>query len=178
MRAFCRIYVPRSGYTFHICLLALAMFSISACSSVPTHKPIAPDVSIASIKPMNISLSGQKLLFTLRVKNNNNYDLPLKSMQFVASLAGEEFARGASNDRVNIPANGEALVDVAVIAGLGALADQLRSIASSETEGVEYALKGLVKLSNWPAAIPFNYKGDAADVVQRKLSTRLLSLRN
>lgn len=175
MRSIAELNATHCNKVLRSCLVAVLMLAVAACSSVPTHKPIAPEVSIAAVKPINVSLSGQKLLFTLRVKNNNNYDLPLKSMQFIASLAGEEIARGSSSDRVNIPANGEAMVDVAVIAGLSALADQIRSITSSDAQAIEYALKGLVRLSNWPVAIPFTYKGDAAEALQQKLSARIKS---
>ena len=153
-------------------LLTLIALFIASCSSIPTHKPIAPEVSIANVQPLNLSLSGQKLLFTLRVKNPNAYDLPMQSLSFIASLAGEEIATGSSTGRATIPAKGEALVDISVVAGLKTIAKQLKSItnaASGSDFNLDYGVKGVVKLSNWPTAIPFKHSGDAAPKIREQL---------
>lgn len=152
-------------------LTGILMFSAS-CSSIPTHKPITPQVSIANVQPLNLSLSGQKLLFTLKVKNPNAYDLPMKSLSFIASLAGEDIATGSSIGRVIIPAKGEALVDISVVAGLKNIAKQLKSITNASNGNdfnLDYAVKGVLRLSNWPAAIPFNHSGDAAPKIREQL---------
>jgi len=153
-------------------LLTGIMIFISSCSSIPTHKPITPEVSIANVEPLNLSLSGQKLLFTLKVKNPNAYDLPMQSLSFIASLAGEEVATGSSTGRVTIPAKGEALVDISVVAGLKNIMKQLKSITNS-TNGndfnLNYGVQGVLKLANWPAAIPFRHSGDAAPKIREQL---------
>ena len=158
-----------------IALLLLTLLTVG-CSSVPTHKPIPPEISIAAVKPLNFSLSGQKIMFSLRVTNPNNYDLPLKSMSFIASFAGEDIATGSSNNKVRIPANGEAIVDVEVVAGLSTILDKLSSMADSGDLQLQYGVKGIVKLSNWPLSIPFDVKGDATTEVQDKLSVGLRQL--
>jgi len=144
----------------------------TSCSSIPTHKPITPQVSIANVQPLNLSLSGQKLLFTLRVKNPNAYDLPMNSLSFIASLAGKDIATGSSTSRVTIPAKGEALVDISVVAGLKNIAKQLKSITNASNGNdfnLDYAVKGVLRLSNWPAAIPFTHSGDAAPKIREQL---------
>jgi len=54
----------------------------------------------------------------LRVANPNNFDLPMQSLTFNAHFSGQHFAQGHSVNNVIIPANGEALLDVEVEAGL------------------------------------------------------------
>lgn len=166
--------LPIKSYDLiRVILLAGLMIFIACCSSIPTHKPIAPEVSIANVEPLNLSLSGQKLLFTLKVKNPNAYDLPMKSLSFIASLAGEDVATGSSTGRVTIPANGEALVDISVVAGLKNLVKQLKSITNSANGNdfnLDYGVKGVLRLSNWPTAIPFNHSGDAAPKIREQLN--------
>jgi len=125
-----KISLYRQVFPLQLSLVALLFLAVS-CSSLPTHKPLPPEISIAAVKPLNLSLSGQKLMFSLRVTNPNNYDLPLKSMSFIASFAGEDIATGSTNNKVRIPANGEAIVDVAVIAGLNTIINKLSSMAEA-----------------------------------------------
>ena len=167
-----KIPLYRQVFPLQLSLVALLLLAVG-CSSVPTHKPIPPEISIAAVKPLNLSLSGQKLMFSLRVSNPNNYDLPLKSMNFIASFAGEDIATGSTNNKVRIPANGEAIVDVAVVAGLNTIINKLSSMADSGNLQLQYGVKGIVKLSNWPLSIPFDVKGDATTEVQDKLSVGL-----
>ena len=160
-KAFWRV-PPNTRWTKHLgfaCVLLL-MMTVTACKSIPTHKPIAPKVSIASVRPLNLSLQGQKINFKLRVANPNAYDLPLRNLDFVASFAGEEIAKGLTNQSVTIPANGEAMVDIEVLAGLGKLLGQIRSMAKSKELNLNYGVKGSVKLDNWPSRIPFDVEGE------------------
>lgn len=151
----------RYGKFTKLALLAVLtiMVTLAGCKSVPTHKPIAPKVSIAAVKPLNLSLSGQRINFTLRVSNPNSYDLPLRSLDFIASFAGDDIAKGVSDEAVTIPAKGEALVDIEVLAGLGKLLGQIKSMAKTKEFDLNYGVKGSVKLDNWPARIPFDVTG-------------------
>jgi len=144
-------------------LLCLMWFSLSACQSLPTAKPRSPTVTVDSVRPISLGLTSQTIGLTLRVANPNNYDLPMQSLTFNANFSGKKFAQGRSVDKVVIPANGEALLEVEVKTGLVRLANQLKAIANSANPELNYDVTGLVKLSNWPKAIPFNVEGDIED---------------
>ena len=88
----------------------------------------------------------------------------MQSLTFKARFSGKQFAQGNSIDRVIIPANGEALLDVEVKTGLSKLIKQLSSAVSTENPELDYDVTGLVKLSNWPLAIPFNVEGEIEDL--------------
>ncbi len=139
------------------CLLSLL---VSACASIPTSKPIAPKVTVASVVPKNLSLSGTKLLFTLDVANPNSYDLPMEQLEFAASFDNQKIANGTSEKAVTIPANGQAQVEVVVVAKLSKFFGQLRSMLSSQDFSLDYQVTGFVKLANWPLKIPFNVVGE------------------
>ncbi len=139
------------------CVLILL---ISACASIPTSKPIAPKVTVASVVPKNLSLSGTRLLFTLDVANPNSYDLPMEQLEFVASFDNENIARGASEKAVTIPANGQEQVEVVVVAKLSKFFGQLRSMLATQDFSLDYTVSGFVKLANWPLKIPFDVAGE------------------
>lgn len=142
---------------------------LSACATIEKSKPVAPEVRIESVRPMNLSLSGQKLNFTLRVTNPNSFDLPVEVLEFVASFGGETVAKGVSGNAVTIPAKQDALVDVVVVAGLNTMIKRFKSVASNlgSAEGInlDYGIKGTVELANWPGKIPFNVTGDLSDKI-------------
>jgi len=134
--------------------------TLNACAAIPGSKPESPTVRIASVRPLNLSLTEQKLGFKLRVENPNNFDLPLEALNFTASFAGEDIAEGSSDEKITIPAKGEAIVDVAVTAGINKMLNRFRSMIDSKTLQLDYGVTGTVKLANWPRRIPFNVDGE------------------
>lgn len=143
-----------------LALVALVPLLIgSGCAALPSVKPQAPQVSVAGVRPLNVSLTRQKLEFRLRVQNPNDYDLPIRSLDFVAELAGDRIASGKSDERVTIPANGEAEVLVDVVTGIGRLVGKLRSMLEDRSLDLDYGVTGSVKLANWPTRIPFDVDG-------------------
>jgi len=152
---------------FRFLVLSIALVSIFgqlvACSTIPLSKPLSPNVTVAGVRPIKLSLTSQTIGLTLRVENPNGFDLPMQSLTFNARFAGKQFAQGNSVDKVVIPANGTALLDVEVKTGLGKLATQLRSMLNDNNTELNYDVTGLVKLSNWPKAIPFNVEGEIDD---------------
>lgn len=143
--------------------LIFALGPLVACSSIPLSKPQSPSVTVAGVRPISFSLTSQTIGLTLRVENPNGFDLPMQSLTFSARFAGKQFATGNSVSKVIIPANGEALLDVEVKTGLGKLAAQLQSMLNTNNAELNYDVTGLVKLSNWPKAIPFNVEGEIND---------------
>ncbi|MEE9320804.1 MAG: LEA type 2 family protein [Granulosicoccus sp.] len=142
--------------------LAATVFLIllqTACGIIPGTKPEAPTITVEGVRPLNLSLTRQKLAFRLRVQNPNGFDLPLQSLDFSAHFAGEKIAEGSSKDEVIIPANGEAFVEVDVIAGINTMLEQFRNMLDSDEMKLDYGVVGTVKLANWPKRIPFKAEG-------------------
>jgi len=117
-------------------------------------------LALISVRPLNLSLSNQKLAFKLRVKNPNSYDLPMQSLKFTARFAGQDIAEGASDKAVTLPAKGEAVMEVSVNAGINRVLERFRNMISSGTIELDYGVKGNIKLANWPTRIPFDVEGE------------------
>ena len=136
-----------------LCLL------LSACTTMLTSRPLAPKVAVDSVKAEKIGLTRQNLLFQLAVSNPNSFDLPLQAINFIAAVDGVELAQGLSTERVTIPANGKAMLEVHVSTSVNKLLGRLLLAANQNRKNIAYDVRGFVKLSNWPARIPFNVDG-------------------
>ena len=142
-----------------IFLITSVLLVLVNCSSLPLSKPKPPVVSIASVVPLNLSLTSQKLSFKLKVFNPNPYSVPLESLDFTASLMGKEMATGNSDQKVTLPANGYEFVDVEVAVGINKLLGQVKSFFDSPDMKMGYKINGFVKVANWPRKIPFDVDG-------------------
>lgn len=144
------------------CLCLLGLLN-AGCAAIPGTKPLPPKVSLIGVRPLNLSLTKQKLAFKLKVVNPNRFDLPMESLQFAASFAGQEIAKGSSDKPVTLPARGEAELEVTVNAGIVQVLERFRSMIEGGTIELDYGVKGTVKLANWPRRIPFDVVGELED---------------
>ena len=144
---------------FSVCICVLLNLGLSACASIPTSAPIAPTVSLKSVKPLKLGLTKQELAFLLEISNPNSYDLPIQNLSFVAKLADKEVAQGISNEQVTLPANGKAVLEIIVNTRIQKILGQLLSLSSRSSDELKYNVKGFVKLANWPLKIPFATDG-------------------
>ena len=146
---------------------ALAVALLAGCAAMSKVKPEPPTVSVASVRPLNLSLRKQRLRFRLLVENPNGFELPLEELDFVATLGDDRVARGSSDEDVIVPANGSAEVSVDVVAGIASVLDRLRAMVRNRTIDLDYAVAGTVTLANWPRPIPFDVEGIVDDPLRR-----------
>lgn len=146
---------------FAALLLAVALpIALQSCATTAAMlDPEAPTVTLEKIKPLNFSFDKQKLELTLNVDNPNAFSLPLNTLNFAAKLAGEKIADGASNQRVTIPANGSAQLNIIVTTSLSKLIRKIKS-AADDGSNLDYNVRGSLKLDNWPKIIPFDSSGE------------------
>lgn len=156
-----------------ISLILAASMLLIACSSIPLSKPQAPTVTVAGVRPTNLSFTQQTLELTLRVANPNRFKLPMESLTFNAQFAGEEFAQGKSLEEVVIPGNGEALLKVEVKTGIAKIANQIVAMLDANNFDLNYDIKGVVKLANWPKEIPFNVEGELSEQLESTINKQL-----
>jgi len=142
-----------------LCILIIFL-SLSACASVVT-KPVKPIIELVDVTPLNVSLSGQKLRFELKVINPNAFEMPIESVDFVARFNNTNIANGKSNQSVTIGANSEARLLLDVTASLNKLASTLNTLISEQSLNLEYELSGTVKVATWPKPIPFDVIGNS-----------------
>ncbi len=138
------------------CLYGFLTLLLTACSTIPTSKPLAPRVEIADIQLVKLGITEQELDFTLDVFNPNRFNLPVNTLEFVASSDEQAIATGASQQSVLLKANANTQVVVNVQAKVNRALRGLLAQALSGEKQFDYNVTGFVKLDNWPARIPFN----------------------
>ena len=139
-------------------LLITTVLWISACSILPS-KPIKPEIELVSVRPLNVSLTEQKLRFTLNVNNPNNFELPVETINFIARFNGTNIANGKSNQAVSIPANSDGKLTLDVTAGVDRLVSTLSTLLEGQKLNLDYELTGSVRIENWSTPIPFDVVG-------------------
>lgn len=138
-------------------IIGVALLTMSAgCGSIPTSKPLPPKVEIAGLDIVKLGLLSQELAFTLDVFNPNNYDLPVNTLSFIASIADQAVAQGISENPVLLSANSSTEVVINITAQANKLLKKLIASTLSPQSELDYNVTGFVKLDNWPARIPFN----------------------
>lgn len=140
-------------------MMAVAMLALlAACAGTPL-RPESPRVKLVGLEPLAVDLFEQRYRVGLRIQNPNDFPLRVRGIDFRIDLNGQRFAEGVSNRQVEVPAFGEARVDVEVSSSLLDLMRQLQSLGRGETRALEYRISGRLALTGSPLRVPFRYEG-------------------
>lgn len=129
------------------------VIALTACASLMT-RPESPRISLIGLQPVSFELFEQRFLVSLRVKNPNQFVLPVRGLDFNMDINGKHFADGLSATHVDIPALGEGRVDVEVSSSLFNTFRQLQTILN-QGQDFDYRIKGDVMLQNRALRLPF-----------------------
>ena len=139
--------------------LALAVALLLAGCAGLGQKLETPRVNLVGLKVLDLQLFEQRFGLTLRVQNPNRTDLTIAGISFEVELNDREFARGVDNQKVQVPAFGESLLEVTVVSTLFSLVDQLRDLNRQTATPLDYRIHGRISLAGSPISIPFEEKG-------------------
>jgi len=119
---------------------------------------ISPKVNLVNLVPEGGNLFEQQFRVDLRVANANDFDIPLRGLSFDMAVNGAHFATGLSNQRVNVPRLGSAVVTVRATAGS---VDLFRNLLIMAQQGrIDYTIKGTALIGGaLQSAVPFEREG-------------------
>lgn len=137
--------------------LALAM-AVFGCSSLYRYAD-PPRVTLAGIRLLDLTLFEQRYLLALRIQNPNSIELPIEGMSYTLDVNGSEFAHGVNNQKTTIPALGEQVLHISVVADLLSTLGQLRRWEQWPPQELNYQLKGRIQIANVAVRLPFEYSG-------------------
>ena len=140
-----------SGFVLAVGLLA--------CSAL-TSKPESPRVTLVGLKLVSVELLEQRYQVSLRVKNPNAFDLPIRGVDFQLDINGKTFADGVSGQSVDVPAYGENVIDLEVSSNLLQVFHQLQSLEESRSPAFEYRIRGSMATGVYGQKLPFDYAGE------------------
>ena len=132
---------------------------LGACATLSPYKE-SPRVSLVSIQPQEMGVLEQRFGLQLRILNPNDVAIPVEGLSYTIEINNREFAYGVSRQAVEIPAFGEALLDVEVVSNLLNVVQQLQALNGEARSSLDYRLSGKISLANSPASLPFDYSGE------------------
>jgi len=145
------IQVPRA-----VAILGATLL-LAACATL-TYDWKPPEVQLRSIQPERIGLDQQTLRVGLNLRNPNDRMLPIKAMTYKLSLEGTQVAEGGGKLDKQIPAFGEAPVEVSVAADAGTALRMLPMLAL-RSGPIGYRIAGTVTVAG-VVPIPYRYSGE------------------
>jgi len=141
--------------------IGLAAIGLSACSSSSPIDAERPEISLAGLSFAEAGLFEQGFTVQLRMKNPNDFDIPVEALNFALDVNGASFAEGLSNDDFTLPASAEIVVPIDVSITTEDLIDRVTAIGTGRR--LDYALTGTTELASWfSGPIPFSRSGKLA----------------
>jgi len=113
---------------------------------VAPQKVVAPNITLQNVKLLEAEGLTQKLQVELLVSNPNDFDIPLTGLKFGMQMNGKDFAEGLSNQRVDIPRLGRAVVPVEVSVAILAVMNQIQAV--QKKKGLDYRVAGTAFLDH------------------------------
>ena len=150
-----------------LCPVLLCAVLVAGCATL-TERWQSPEVAFAGLRLKEVTLARQTVIVTLTVRNPNDRPLPIKAMTGRLQVEGNEVARGASTLDRQIPAFGEALVDLDVEGSLVGLIQQLPSLSLKDAP-LDWTVSGTVTVADGFLILPYRYSGqvDAKTLLSR-----------
>lgn len=140
-----------------VCISCIAL--AAGCTSLPRDLQ-APDVSLTGLSVVDAKASGQHFRVTLRVKNPNDVDIPVKSVEFSARLAGQGVLMGQSEKPVLLAAGGTQNVTVDVQTDLISSVSSLLAVGIGPDDALPYEINGRLSVGGrMSRSFPFSYRG-------------------
>jgi len=125
-------------------VLILLLTALGGC--VATQKVEAPSIVLQDVKILKAEGLTQRLQVDLLVSNPNDFDIPLTGLKFDMQMNGLDFADGLSNQRIDIPRLGRAVVPVDVTVSVLAIMKQIQAIQKKDV--LDYRVAGTAYLDH------------------------------
>lgn len=136
----------------------LLVIWITGCATLPDSTE-APNLSLVSIEPVEVTPLEQKYQLKVRLQNPNDHALEVSGMSYVLEVNGEPLLNGVSDNAVTVPRFGESIIELTGISTLFGLVRQIHALKEDETGKFSYKLSGKLSLRNRLGSLPFSYEG-------------------
>lgn len=150
----------RRKATIIVGLVALGV-ALSACGGPKLPDTKAPDVSLAGLSFTEAGLFEQAFTLQLRLRNPNDFDIPVDGLDFSLAVNDAPFADGLSNQDFTLPASADIILPVEIRIATNDLIERVTSIGTGRR--LSYELTGTADIGSWfTAPVPFQRSGKLA----------------
>lgn len=122
-------------------------------------RPQPPEVNIADLRLENLTLFEQTFEVRLRLRNPNNFEIPISGLEYTVYLNGDRLASGASARSVTLPAHGSEIMVTELTTSTMAFLNQFGNLSNIIGKPLNYTVKGSVDLERWGRRLPFEHNG-------------------
>ena len=137
--------------------IALLVFLLSACASIPESLISSPRVKLSDVQVVGLGFKSQTFLLSFEVANPNPFPLPVRNVAYGVRLDGQRFASGETASEFTIPAEGNATFAISVNLNLLQTAPQMLSIVrDGARRDIRYELVGQLGV-DIPLTPPLKY---------------------
>lgn len=139
-------------------VLGFLAIALAACGeNRPADQVMSVQAALSDISFSQASLLEQEIELFVRLSNPNPFEIEAQGMRFDMELGGTDFARGMSNQSINLAPLSETIVPVKVRVATADLVDTLLEISSGDP--LAYAFDGILFLQDTatqePDPLPF-----------------------
>ena len=144
-------WVKRCGNRLTATMLAVTIFGLAACESLPENIISSPEVELRDVEVVGLGFNSQTFLLSFDIRNPNPFSLPVNHVSYGIRLGGQRFASGQTPSDISVPASGTSRFAISVDLDLLNTAPRLLSVIrdSPRTE-IPYELEGQLSVD-----IPF-----------------------
>ncbi len=144
---------------FRAWLVFALVWGLLSCAGLPPRTE-PPRVALIGLSLVSVELMEQRYQVRLRVKNPNAFELPIRGVDFRLDINGQAFADGVSNQSVNVPSYGEAVIELDVSSNLFQVFRQMQSLEQSRSPAFDYRISGNVATGVYGQQLPFDSSGE------------------
>lgn len=138
--------------------MLLPILLITACAGSIV-KPLAPEVSFASLSVKEASLFSQTFEVMLNVDNPNSFDAAIDYLEYELYLNEVKVGSGSQQDDYTLAAKNRSQIPLEFSTNILNLLSSLNK-ASRQNNKPKYRVIGKVKIKKWPGSHAFDRSGE------------------
>lgn len=136
----------------------LPVLWLTGCATLPATTQ-APNLSVVSIEPVEMTPLEQKYRLQVRLQNPNDHALEISGMSYTLEVNGQALLKGVSGDSVTVPRFGESIIELSGVSTLFGFVRQIQALQERGSQGMDYRLSGKLGLAGRFGSLPFSYEG-------------------
>lgn len=137
--------------------LAVATLAVAGCGVIAPENALPPEIELSNVRFMPSGLFAQDVELELRLRNPNDFSLPLDGLSYRLDVNNSRLVEGRSDEAVTIPRLGDVLYPVKASTNVLDILDQVLNFSSS---GVSYRISGVAYLGRFfPKGVPYDKSG-------------------
>jgi LEA14-like dessication related protein len=157
-------YLVSCGVSCRVPVLGEVRVPVTVEGTLPVLR--LPSVSFSGLRIEELSVSGARLLLRLELENPGGYPLVVSELVFGLEVDGEPWARGSTEEAVEIGKNTAGILELPLDLDLARMGEGARSLLSGQGE-IAYLLEGAVRFQ---AGLPLAGESTLLGETERRFS--------